>query len=907
MKHRKVITAWAMTVLIGVAPAFAVDQDSAHPLVKAGSQAVAVELKADAGGSAWNYDSTKSSSSRNAYTAGNSYTKEAGNSTMSLTVTDIGMLSFDWNISTSNGSGYGLFYNWDTPPTAESKAWVQSGNWNEWNTRTIDVSPTVLGSDGTATLYISYLRPGTESSSGSQDFVSIANVYQSSERNTVTLSTDGAEYGSITGEWDGSPLNPSGANVISKNAEITLTATETGSGRFYGWYKDGKFLDSNKTYTTTVENDFGVKAYFAAKDSFTVRKNGEFLTSSLQEVLQSAVSGDEIEMLKDANLNDAAIPEGVTLYVPYQTGFKRTEDGKITAHTCGGADTINAASIKPYVTLTVDGTLTVNGTLLTGGFNSSPSHNYQGHTSGAYGAIVNNGIINVNGTLDLWGYVNGSGEVNANNGGKVYEPFIVTDFSGGSASGGLFFEGQVPFKRYAMQNVKCTLRVNSGGSLMAHCSLYASSAYHETDAPVVAPGKALFCTKDGTTAVRTINDADALIGTTGNGTSGISRATWDFTGGMNFQSLSLTVLDMDMDTGDMDFPIPYNFKFNLNNGIYGIPGRLKLMPGAEMHVGADAELDVTGWFYVFDGLKQSYIGNNKTYPTSEELKNGGFSTAATLKVDGLLKVYGGTVNNTPACFGGIVQSGTNTARIELDPNVTLSREVQDGALAEFMTAKYNNTSKLTLAARANVDGSLAPLKAGKTYYSWGNNDFILPSYTISWVPGYKQAIITDEVVTVNQPMTGKWSLSVPSDTGAEVNHVTYYSENDHERTHTASLTSNGDTLSLKVEKDDPNYVFQVSYKTGDEDTIVTAGEDGNYAIPVTAESITVMSVILGDVSLNGKIAMNDVFLIQKAIAETQNLTELQMLAADCNGNGSIAMIDALRLQKFYVGERTTVY
>lgn len=182
--------------------------------------------------------------------------------------------------------------------------------------------------------------------------------------------------------------------------------------------------------------------------------------------------GTSVVLTQNYTINgELEIPKGVTLEIPYGTGtltdkeaieakdqftlaplgnaylaIDKYRDGDNNMYyLCGEgpgsitngnliADKTIADGSKQSTTLTIDGgTLTIYGKVRVGGVIGYPDENsYQGHTSGAYGQITNNGSIVVerNGELDVWGFVKGTGTVEAKAGSTVDEPFVITDYYG---------------------------------------------------------------------------------------------------------------------------------------------------------------------------------------------------------------------------------------------------------------------------------------------------------------------------------------------------------------------------------------------------------------------------------------------------------------------------------------------
>ena len=519
---------------------------------------------------------------------------------------------------------------------------------------------------------------------------------------------------------------------------------------------------------------------------------------------------------------------------------------------------------------------------------------YQGHNNGAYGGVVNEGTIAVNGTLDSWGLITGSGTVTAVGGGTVYEPFIVCDFAGGNNLKNLYQADAAPFKRYAMQNIQCTLQLDSGSTLYGRGCLYGDSSYNEVAIPIVASG-GLFQLANGATITRTY-DSERQV----SAFPGIGRENWTVSGGMTFGALEMNVLGVQISTGKCGFPLPYNLSMTLKNGSYNIPNHLRVMPGAALTVGRKATLTVGGSLYVLDGLKQGSM-SGVHYASTEQLKNSGFSACGELTVDG-----GKLAVSSGASFGGVVQS-TGSGSISIAEGALLTNNVQDGGKGHYSdnTAIFEDFT-----ARANIDGALQNLTAGE-YHAVGNDAFTLPSYTVKYVTngediignsGYEPAY-TDETVTIAQPMTGAWAAgaSAPSQYQITAVNKTYYDANDSSCT-SVDHELNGDTLTFTVTTLKSAYTHLVQVQMGDGAAVtVKPNEKGTYTVTGVSDNVTILviSVLKGDANLDGTINNLDMVRMRKYILKSATpKSEVEALAADINMNGTIENLDFVRLRKF---------
>ena len=732
--------------------------------------------------------------------------------------------------------------------------------------------------DGKSDVYFAYKKNGsTDSGSDCAWLRNFSFATDTSAKLTVT--------------YDNTCGDVTGAGSYKAGTAVTLTAQPNDGCQFYGWVDDaGTFLSDRPEYGVSVNNDMTIRAEFALEGAYEARRGSTFYTS-LTEALADDKRSD-IFLLKDTTLTeDAEIPTGVTLYIPY-------EEHHTTDYKNGGISDEDKITATAYRTLTVEKnvTLTVNGTLRLGAEMGKMTLCYQGHNNGAYGGVINEGTIAVNGTLDSWGLITGSGTVTAVGGGTVYEPFIVCDFAGGNNLKNLYQADAAPFKRYAMQNIQCTLQLDSGSTLYGRGCLYGDSRYNEVEIPIAASG-GLFQLADGATITRTYDPEQQV-----SAFPGIGRENWTVSGGMTFGALEMNVLGVQISTGKCGFPLPYNLSMTLKNGSYNIPNHLRVMPGAALTVGRKATLTVGGSLYVLDGLKQGSMSGVR-YASTEQLKNSGFSACGELTVDG-----GKLAVSSGAFFGGVVQS-TGSGSISIAESAVLTNDVRDGGKGYYAenTAIFEGFT-----ARANIGGTLQNLTAGE-YHAVGNDAFTLPSYTVKYVTngesingnsGY-EPVYADETVSINQPMTGAWvaGASAPSQYQITAVNKTCYNEADNSCT-SVDHDLNGDTLTFTVTTLKSAYTHLVQVQMGDGEAVtVKPDEKGTYTVTGVSDDVTILviSVLKGDVIMDGKINNKDLIRVRQIVLSNYVPTELERLTADTFSDGKINNKDLIRVRQYILG------
>lgn len=802
----------------------------------------------------------------------------------------------------------------------------------DWQTGVVSVN----AENGQQTdIFFGFIKDGN-STNGISDCAWIKDLAFSDGKVTVTAVSTNEAYGTV-----------SGSGEYDAGASVTLTAVPAETGKFYGWQQDGKLVGEENTYTFVPADDSTVTAIFGDPTVIVAQnRTTGAVYRELSAALDEAKAGQTVMQLADVTLStDTVIKAGVTLYVPYSDVYDN--DGNKEGTTA--SSTTLAKETETYRRLTVadNTTLTVKGSLLVGGVIGYPSQYYQGHTSGAHGRVTNNGTILIpsGGLLDTWGFVDGSGSVITQSGGTVKEPFIVFDFAGGSNTLSAYNANQSPFVQYTMQNVRCTLEINAGGRLTARCNLVASGGYNRIDSLVVggpSDPQALLLLSEGATLTRTVDMSKTIENTgirAGYGAD-LGQVTYHITGGADFDALSMVILIIEVNTYGTDFPIPYCWRYELNDGVYSIPYSLKLMPGAEMYVAQNAELRVgpnekggsTGKFYVLDGFDQSDM-SGKSYPTTEMLKNAGFSQNGSLVVDGKLTVSDG------GHFGGIVQTN-GTGRIVTGANVSLSDTIQTGYTGAF----DDNTVLTAMPARVYnaVTGTLTQLTAD-SIYTGSAASYTLESYSqllkavnataeeVAAHPEWRTfdkstmtSLLQADYSVINSgatyhifdksaapvayasPLRIVGAFASTSDQYAvSVTNKTHYDAADTSRAviEDAVLTAQN-TISFTVTPAS-GYVSLVQYKLGAGGTLttLTKGGDGRYLIEAVSDDVTIVvtSVLKGDANLNGKVNATDATAVMRYVTDLRTLDELGVLAADANQNGKVNATDATRIMRYATG------
>ena len=734
-------------------------------LVMAGSEEVIIESPTElVNGSgtpvanlfAWHFDPANSEGGALAYQSGCTGVNN-GFSLITFTVTGSGAFVMEILVDSESGYDFALY---DTQPIygrddAGPNVKKISGS-QAWTQITLAIE---AGEGVQTTVYLAYGKDG--SSASGQDLVSVRNVGFFSGSEAIYFGTSRESYGSVTAKVGDQDLVSGGA--VAGGQHVTLTAVIPEGGQFYGWKNsDGELISSELILTFTAAGEQTYTALIEEKNHYAALIGSEFYTT-LTEALTDAVSGQTVVLLRDEVITSAlTIPSGITLLVPYSGANRATEIGT-TKTAINRVSWYNEASVAKYLyrTLTVNAgvTLTVDGSLVIGAVCHYPDQSSQGHTSGAYARLINDGqiFLNGNGSFYSYGLTEGVGSIRAKSGADVYQPFMVNNYAGGSNTYDLYYAEQFPFVQYATVNIQCELVIESGAREIGVASLYFWSSITTQNVLVVgfegnedlSYGPGLIVLKEGAVLTKTYDGTRYVESSvsSANNNSDSGKSTVTITGGA-----SAGIFDLQgFGSEEMVLSLPYTFDLILNDGVYDINYAYKIMPGASVTVGEDAVLNVNagGSLAVYDGLRQSDM-SGKRYPTTEELVQYGFSPAGTLFVNGTLNVEGR--------FAGIVQTTSVKAELNFGADAVLSLEITDGAKGAY----DSNVSLFTLTARALFStGSaveLTALQAGKTYMtasaSLGGK---LTSYTMQYLINCTADDPDADPDYFNDPNHHKWS------------------------------------------------------------------------------------------------------------------------------------------------------
>ena len=485
---------------------------------------------------------------------------------------------------------------------------------------------------------------------------------------------------------------------------------------------------------TTAENDYYAFAFENAGDGeyfapFKLKsvKLGDTLYT-IEDALAKAVSGNTVIVTANTAFASAdtlsllngvysagghyTVKEGVTLLVPFDANYS-TSPKEIIRGT-------NAKEANAYVTLTVSGDIQINvfGTLMVNAKRTSSGAKTS--TVYLYGAMdVQEGAtiqIENGATLEAIGYIYGKGNIVAKSGSKVYETFNMYGWKGGTIS--LNIKNEVfPLNQYTLNSLIVKTRFEAGSDYQARACITVGKEIFG-----IFIGKDFFAEA----SFASVNDTSFIQLTSGYFEKYVDETTgdvhFDLHGTVAFNNLEVSLSTYSISTEGVQVPIPGHFKINIAEETTTISSdvQLKLLPGAEVSVGAGAKLVVQGSLYsygegcaVFDGVSgwtdgalgrgyphNEFAGSHRVTPAPVYSVN----SAAKLNVAGEVEVQDGAV------FAAGVYGGTG-GKVSVASGAVLSNKIQEDNSTGSATGYFG----ATLTAKLESVSGAQDITAGTTY------------------------------------------------------------------------------------------------------------------------------------------------------------------------------------------------
>ena len=521
------------------------------------------------------------------------------------------------------------------------------------------------------------------------------------QKATVTLAQNIFEF-----NYDDGASHEISTTVKYNNIEVTEPYTLTFEKNMFS------AAGTHKTTATLTADNFALSDNVVYVKVKGVKVGNNYYT--IEDALFNSKSGDTVEFISAAKeVSFASLDIATAIYADnaYRTvkagvtlKLASDEDSSATigkpTYGAGSARYVDTDSskIKYKLILNESTVLEVYGNILIQGLlGLNGQAGYQGHTSGNHSQIINNGKINLNSgaILDLRGYIKGTGTVEARSGAKVYSPFVVRDFRGGTSSSGTYFSGVSPFNVYEMPNIQCLYHVKYGATHMAYMDLFASGKHNSVTNNAIASSSAIFILKDGSGLVKTYDRES-------------EKSTITIYGNVEWGDLSMEVSGTTIKMSKVRFPIPWNYNINIGDGIattrFDVKNDYKIMTGATVNVKKNATVNLTGTVVIYKEFTDQAFGGC-VYPNKEPAK---FCVEGEVSVSGELLAKAGIAGEITGLNGGKIIIGRKYVNLQLSS--------KEGHATGLLPTSFVEVATISATAElVNADGNKITAATNKTY------------------------------------------------------------------------------------------------------------------------------------------------------------------------------------------------
>lgn len=398
-------------------------------------------------------------------------------------------------------------------------------------------------------------------------------------------------------------------------------------------------------------------------------------------------------VVSDENLT--TIESGKTLFLAHNLVSVDNKDlikDSIREYNNKGVSSDDISQFKNTITLKLQNDLVVYGDLLIGAIVSTPTLPNQGFISGDYASIDLNGhklTIENGESVDSNGLIFdslGTGTIEVKNGGVLTTNFVVNDFYGGTNTLNKYSNDESPFMLYKLPYLKTDLTVRYGGSLKAHCVLYASSSFNSTEQTIIGE-KGLLEVKDENTTI-TLSDTSE---------ENNFKQVIKIYGNVKTNAMSLDLGLLEVSTANVYFPVSKYLDIEVYSGSLEITNKVKLLPGSNVTFFNDSKLILSNKLFVASEL-----------PTKEDLSG---------------------INQYPDYYQDSEIAGASVKLLD-NATIEINQDVETGLGGEIlMESEENYESLKNIFATSNKFVSPITSTEGTGYYGTNHEYHLIESYT----------------------------------------------------------------------------------------------------------------------------------------------------------------------------------
>lgn len=360
-----------------------------------------------------------------------------------------------------------------------------------------------------------------------------------------------------------------------------LVATPASGYKFFGWWSGStsSYMSYKATDSIAFIADPQLEPRFIPEDwaIFSVGGTRFYDLTEAGTYASTATSKTIVTISNGVIYGAHTIPAGVTLLVPFDdVNTLYTSEPGCTSYSSLINASGNIAWVQPkeYRTLTLDSTanITVNGSI-----SLSAKHAAANGGKDFCGAptdfcsfmVMESGskiTLNSGANFYAWGFITGSGTIDALDGSKVYEFFQFADFRGGTATTDMA-NGKTtfPMSQYFVQNIEVPITFYQGSTETLTTSVYMQK--NCTGGSVVFIGTGgLFIPDEGGYVTKTYDGSR-------------DRLVFDVYENATINSISMTLASTTVNSADYLLPINGNIDIRVHSGECNLSQSISMLPG----------------------------------------------------------------------------------------------------------------------------------------------------------------------------------------------------------------------------------------------------------------------------------------------------------------------------------------
>ena len=516
----------------------------------------------------------------------------------------------------------------------------------------------------------------------------------------------------------------------------------------------------NYTYPVKVGNTYVATLSIADTTNFELVGDGEFLVkyktamvgSTYYTIEDALAANGSITLVGDSTNANTYVITSFTSLSADRTGYNTTAyytlaSGETLLLPFDSSDKSGYAAEKgtppskhvySALELPLGKTFIINGTLNVGGKIYTKSGSANQVVTSERSVFMNKGIVELNGTINCYGYIKGvetkdannnylGGLINAYSSAVINDVMRIYDWKGGSVSYALNKYSIFPFTAYQVHNNACTTKIVRGATLTAKIYIDMTTTVDKTVTIVANTGAMFTISNTNSYIIKRVtpaNNADkGLYEITGENQIKGQRDVVETYGDVTDNSVKIDLGMGQSITTSKTYPLPFGFMdIHIKSGTTTLNSvSYKFMPGSQLVIDSGATLKLSNGasisiYKLQDRIYEEGLWSGNAQPFTSS--TGGHCVNRT---DAILLVNGTLTVESGSSIGGFISTNSSGAIFNFNGGNLVTHTVPTATSGSSIFANAETTPNPNY-AKGNILGSgeSAQFTSGNTYYSTGN-------------------------------------------------------------------------------------------------------------------------------------------------------------------------------------------